>query len=183
MTEDLAHSSAIVRHPSATLHDHVFTLALPSVDDIAAHKNVPFLDGEQEVVLRYALKGTPRKTLKRVTQGDSDACFAVGLAISHAIDVLAMKRLIMIERSICQVEPLSDDALDHAAEMALEGRFANDKGLTIRIWRNPVEEMTDYLRSAFAGRDKPVVKLSEGAAIRIDVRGISVHRQPDGAGA
>jgi len=168
MTEDLAHTSAITQHPSGSLYDRVFALALPDVDVISAHKNVPLLDDEAEAVLEYALKGMPRKTLKRITAGNDEACFALSLAISHAIDVLAAMRFISIARTTCQMPPLDNKELALAAEDALKDRFANDKGLSIRIWRNPVEELANYIQAVFSG---PMVTLPNAVAVRVGVCG------------
>ncbi len=177
MTEVLDHSPTVVRHPSASLYHRVFALALPSVVTIASHKNVILIDGEHEAVLHDALKETPRKSLKRIVAGNEEASFALGLAISHAIDVLAMKRLITIAYSICE-RPLPDDvALTLQAEASLRSRTANDKGLTIAIWRNPVEEMADYVRSVFAD---PVISLPATATVRAMARGTTAGEQGSG---
>jgi hypothetical protein len=167
MTEEPAHSHAIARHPSASLYDRVFALAMPAVLTVAAHKNVTLLDGEAEAVMHDALKGTPRKVLKRVLQGDENTCFAVSLAMSHTLDVLAAKRFILVLRRICEEPPLDDAALSLEAEDALKNRFANDKELTIRIWRNLVDDLADHINSATAA---PTVTLPRGNALRIDMR-------------
>jgi hypothetical protein len=59
MTKDPAHSSAVARHPAASLHDRFFAEALPEVAIVAARKNVYLGEGEAEGVLHYALKDIP----------------------------------------------------------------------------------------------------------------------------
>lgn len=144
--EDQAHSSLITRHPSASLYDRFFAKALPEVAVVAAHKNVYLPDGEPEAVLRYALKDTSRKVLKLALQKNDEACWKVSFALDHALDVLAMKRLIMVSKTVCKMPLPGDGALVMEAEASLKRRFANDTKPTRAIWRDPVEEVADYGR-------------------------------------
>lgn len=178
MTDHPAHSSAIARHPSASLYDRVFALAMPDAAVVAAHKNIFLLNGELELVVRYALKDTPRKTLKQVAHGQDEACFAVSLSINHALDVLAMKRLIMISDSICQKPAQNDDSLTRSAEDSLKQRFANDKALTCAIWKDPVDDVIDFVQSVLAG--SKIVR-PHSASVRATVQSLPVFRTSDGA--
>ncbi|QHO77891.1 hypothetical protein ACH79_40195 [Bradyrhizobium sp. CCBAU 051011] len=113
------------------MDNHFFAQALPEVAVVAAHKNVYLPEGEPEAVLRYALKDIPRKTVKQALQKNDKACWAVSFALNHALDVLAMKRLIMISRAICKMLLPDDAALVLEAEASLKRRFANDTAPTM----------------------------------------------------
>ncbi|PIT04472.1 hypothetical protein TSA1_29725 [Bradyrhizobium nitroreducens] len=127
MTEDLVLSSAITRHPAATLYDRFFVTALPEVATVAARKNVYLGEGEAEHVLHYALKNIPRKTLKHALRNDDRACWTTSFALDHALDVLAMMRLIAHSEAVCQKPLLGEGLLVEKAEELLKQRFANDK--------------------------------------------------------
>ena len=180
MTEDLAHFSPITRHPSASLYDRLFVSALPEVAAVAAHKNVHLPEGEAENVLRYALKDISRKTLKQALQKHDKACWAVSFAVDHALDVLAMKRLIMISKTVCKVPLPDDNALVAEAEASLKRRFANDTTPTCAIWRDPIEEVAHYVRGSVADHDKPAVRLPTDYASQIEVHGLAFSRQSHG---
>jgi hypothetical protein len=160
----------VAGHPSAAMYERVYALAYPAVAVIAEHKHVGLGAGEHDSVLRRALNGTRHKALRRVARGDDEATFALSLAISRALDELAMKRLIMICRSICKMPALEEDALIVQAQESLKDGAANDRALTIRIWKDPVEEVADYVRAVFA---EPVA-LPVGATVRTMMRGIDV---------
>ena len=172
MTEDLAHSSAIARHPSAALYDRVFASALPSVAVIAAHKRVPLAEDERDAVLRHALQGKQRKVMRCILNGADEETLALGISISHSIDVLASMRLIAIVHSIGNLPPLEGDALVRNAEASLRPRSANDKAPTIRIWGDPAEMVAEYIRAAVAAEHKPRIILPASAIIRSLARSI-----------
>lgn len=176
MMEDPIHFSTIARHPSASLYDRFFVKALPEVAVVAARKNVHLGEGEAEHVLHYALKDIPRKTLELALQNNDKACRTTSFALDHALDVLAMVRLIMISDSLNQIPPRDDDALTNAAEDNLRQRFANDKALTCVVWRNPVEEISDFIRAVVIEQDKPILKLPDGGTSRTAVRGLAFSR-------
>lgn len=180
MTEDLAHSPAIIRHPSASLYDRFFARALSEVGVVAAHKNVYLPEGEPEAVLRYALKDMPRKILTQALQNKDEACWRVSTALDHALDVLAMKRLIMISRTVAKMPLPDESALVLEAEASLKRRFANDTTPTCAIWRDPIEEVTDYVRGVVAEHDKPTIKLPTDYTSQIEVRGLAFSRQYHG---
>jgi hypothetical protein len=159
--------SNVTRHPASAAYDRAYALAYPAVALIAEHKHVGLAAEEHDSVLRGALKGTREKALRLIARGDDEATFALSLAISHALDELAMKRLIMICRSICKLPPLDESMLIASARDSLSNGAANDRPLTIRIWRDPVVEVADYVRAVFA---EPV-GLSARATVLTMMRG------------
>jgi hypothetical protein len=151
------------------LYDSVFALALPYAAGFANHKNVFLLDGELEAVSHYALKDASRKTLKKLLKADDDARFAISQLINHALDVLAMKRVVMILEHLCEEPPLAGDALTSKAEEYLKQKkvFANEERPVCTIWKEPIEQVADYIRHAVAD---PIVTLPTSATVRLPVR-------------
>lgn len=178
MTEDLVHSPAVARHPAASLYDRFFAIALPEVAIVAARKNVYLGPGEAEHVLHYALKDIPRKTLKLALQNNDKACWTTSFALDHALDVLAMMRLIAYSEAVCQKPLLGDGLLVEKAEELLKQQFANDKAPTCAVWRDPVEDVTNFIRGAFTG---PNITLPDTAAVRATVQSIQANNAFGGA--
>lgn len=178
MTEDLPHSSAIIRRPSASVYDRFFALTLPEVGIVAAHKNVQLDEGAAEAVLRYALKDIPRKTLKQALQNNEQACWTTSFALDHALDVLAMMRLISLSESVCKKPLLGSGPLVEKAEDCLRQQFANDKTPTCAVWRDPKEDVANFIRSALSG---PNIRLPETAAVRATVQSLPANSDLGGA--
>jgi len=178
MTEDLAHSSAVTRHPSAGLYDRVYAAVLPSVAVIAAHKNVPLMDDDQEVVLRDALRGVRRNTMRRIMNGDPDAISSLRWAIDHSLDVLASMRMFLVVDAVCGKGIGDMHALLRRAEDVLRPRSANDKSPTMNIWPDPVQAVSDYCRSLALA---PQLTLPSNAAVHSGIH-VMVDARPPGSG-
>ncbi|MCA1515643.1 hypothetical protein [Bradyrhizobium sp. NBAIM01] len=158
--------------------DRFFALTLPEVGIVAAHKNVHLDEGAAEAVLRYALKDIPRKMLKQALQNNERACWTTSFALNHALDVLAMTRLISLSESVCKTPLLGSGPLVEKAEECLKQQFANDKAPTCAVWRDPKEDVADFVRSAFSG---PTIRLPETVAVRATVQSLPANSGSGGA--
>jgi hypothetical protein len=169
MIEPHQRNTSIVRHPSAVLYDAVFAAAIPAVSTYAGMKHVALRDDERAPVLRHAMEGLSRKTMRRILNGDEEAIRAIQLAINHSLDLVATMRMIAIVRGIGNLPPHEGTALVQAAEEMLRQRFANDKSPTMQVWGNPVEMTAAYVRAQLAELDRPLIKLPAMAAVRCTI--------------
>jgi hypothetical protein len=176
MTEEFPHSSSadasaptaeIKRHPSAALYDVAFATALPGVAALAKHKNVSLRPDEHEPVLRHALEHIPRKTMRRMMNGNSEAVLMVQLAICHSLDVFAAAKMI---GTLEAIQGIASDAatLVAKAEEAMKPSFANDKSPTVRIWPDLAAIAEEYYRreNEVSGPEFPAV---QGTAMRVSI--------------
>jgi hypothetical protein len=166
MTEPHQHDTSISRHPAAVLYDAVFAAAIPAVSTLAGMKNVALRDDERAPILRHAMEGLSRKTMRRILNGDEQAIRSIQLAINHSLDLVATMRMIAIVRGIGKLPPLEGTALVLGAEEMLRQRCANDKSPTMQVWGDPVEMTEACVRAQLAELDRPLVKLPDMAAVR-----------------
>lgn len=176
MTEEFPHSSSadtsastaeIKRHPSAALYDIVFATALPGIAALAEHKNVSLRPDEHEPLLRHALEHIPRKIMRRMMKGDSEAVLFVQLAICHSLDVFAAAKMI---GTLEAIQGIASDAatLVAKAEEAMKPVFANDKSPAIRIWPDLAAIAKEYYRRE-SEVSEPAVSAVQGTAMRVSI--------------
>jgi hypothetical protein len=176
MTEESPHplcadasapTAEIKRHPSAALYDVVFATALPGIAALAEHKNVSLRPDEHEPLLRHALEHIPRKIMRRMMKGDSEAVLSVQLAICHSLDVFAAAKMI---GTLEAFQGLNSDAatLVAKAEEAMKPPFANDKTPTIRIWPDLAAVANEYYKRE-KELSEPAFSAVQGAATRISI--------------
>jgi hypothetical protein len=174
MTEELLHTTDLVharvsRHPALALYETVFAVALPAVSVIAAQKNIPLRDHEQESILRHALDTVRRKTMRQVLQGNKDAIFSLQLSINHSLDVLASARMVWAF-AVAAGEDVSDlAALVKTGEEALKPGSANDKGPTMIIWPDPAQAVTNCCNRLLQPQS-PGLSPPDGARMRSTFR-------------
>jgi hypothetical protein len=166
MTEDLANSSAVVRHPSVGLYDRVFAVALPTVAVIAAQKKVALREDEYAPLLRHAMENMRRKAMRRVLHGNEAAIHSIQLAINHSLDVVASMRLVCILRGLNHQPALLGDALVQEAEKFLRMPSANDVAPTTRVWGDPVKIVEAEILRQLGEQVRPRMTLPESITVR-----------------